>query len=439
MENRKVIIIGSGIGGLAAGHWLGERGFDVEIHEASDRPGGRMRTLRRNGDLIDVGAQFYHSNYHLSFSLMDAVNIRSDLRPIIGKILFALKDGTSFLYNSRNPYMRLLGLQGNMKLYWFVLRYILLGHRFPMYRIMKDIPEYDNVGVLDLFNSPADQRLRDFLVTPLSVGDNMGMPEWMNLYHFIHRFRITLFTKLVYLARGVASLPEELAKRMPVYYGSRARRLVMEKGRVVGVEMENGGEVKKAAHVIVAVDPASAAPLMPEEMDKQRRFFDSIVYASLPMPVFFLDRPLRKDVWCYFIDPGLRTPFMFAVDERAKAPEMIPGNKSVLTVWSGHPTSNELFEQPDDVIIEKARRDIEIMIPGVAQWIEDAAMVRHPYGVARYSPGDYKKVLNFIEQAKDLKGVSFVSSVLGGTSMEASIASAKAAVGRVCQWGGTIS
>jgi protoporphyrinogen oxidase len=191
--------------------------------------------------------------------------------------------------------------------------------------------------------------------------------------------------------------------------------------------------------VVVAVDPASAAPLMPDDMEDQRRFFESIVYASLPMPVFFLDRPLRKDVWCYFNDPGLRTPFMFAVDERAKAPEMVPGTKSVLTAWSGHPTSNELFEQPDDVIIEKARKDIEIMIPGVGHWIEDTTVVRHPYGVARYSAGDYKKVLDFIDQAKHLKGVSFVSSVLGGTSMEASIASAKAAVARVCQWGGIVS
>ena len=79
------------------------------------------------------------------------------------------------------------------------------------------------------------------------------------------------------------------------------------------------------------------------------------------------------------------------------------------------------------------------MIPGVANWVEDAAVVRHSYGVARYSAGDYKKVLDFIDQAKHLKGVSFVSSVLGGTSMEASIASARAAVGRVCQWGGTVS
>ena len=58
MENRKVIIVGAGIGGLSAGYWLSQRGFAVEILETSERPGGRMATIERKGDLVDIGAQF---------------------------------------------------------------------------------------------------------------------------------------------------------------------------------------------------------------------------------------------------------------------------------------------------------------------------------------------------------------------------------------------
>ena len=130
---------------------------------------------------------------------------------------------------------------------------------------------------------------------------------------------------------------------------------------------------------------------------------------------------------------------MFAVDEWAKAPEMVPSGKSVLTGWSGHPITDDLIDQPDDVIIKKARDDIEIMIPGFSHWIENATVVRHPYGVGRYPAGAYRRVLDFIDRAQHLKGISFVSSILGGTSMEASIISAREAVSRVCQWGGTVS
>ena len=86
MENRKIIIVGAGIGGLAAGYWLSQRGYAVEILESSDRAGGRMATIERNGDKVDVGAQFYHSDYRHAFQLMDAVGISGEKRKIKEKL-----------------------------------------------------------------------------------------------------------------------------------------------------------------------------------------------------------------------------------------------------------------------------------------------------------------------------------------------------------------
>ncbi len=437
MKKRKILVIGAGIGGLAAAYWVRERGYDVEILEASDRPGGRMATIERNGDLVDVGAQFYHSNYHHAFELMRAMNLENTRRPITGKVRFSFAGGSTLLYNPRVPYMKMLGFSGNLKLYWFILNYVLLGRSFPLYQITRDIPEYDGFEAADLYRGPSDKKLNDFLVTLVSMADNMGLPEWMSLYHYIHRFRITIFTRLLYLSRGVASLPEELAKSLTVRYESPVRKLVVENGRVVGVEMQADGSIKGAGHVVVAVPPPSAARIMPQELDEQKRFFDEVIYSPFPMPIFFLDRPLQKDVWCYFSDPGLRRTFMFAVDESAKAPEMNRSGKSVVTGWAGHPKTLDLIGQSDETIITNARADIEMMIPGFSNLIEEARVFRHPYGVARYPVGAYRRVIEFLERADKLKGVSFVSSVFGGSSMEAAILSAKSAVSRICAWGGT--
>jgi len=437
MENRKVIVIGAGIGGLAAGYWLCQRGYEVEILEASDRPGGRMLTLERKGDRVDVGAQFYHSDYRYAYELMDAVNLSSTKRTIAGKFQFRFEDGSTTIYDHRVPYMKMLGLRGNFKLYWFILKYVFLRHRFPMYRIVEDHPEYDNVEIRDLFKEPADQPLWDYLVTVMSMGENMGLPEWMSLYHFIHTFRLSTFSNFIGLSRGVASLPEELAKRLPVRYESPVRQLVMEKGRIVGVQMEKGGSVKKAGHVIVAAAPSSAARIMPEELDEQRRFFDSVIYSPFPMPIFYLDRPLRKDVWCYFNEPKQRRTFMFAVNGAAKVPEMVPSGNAILTAWSGYPTTLDLIDQPDDKLVKQAQDDIELAIPGFSKWVEEATVYRHPYAIARYPVGAYRRVLDFRKQANDLKGVSFVSDLFGGCYMEAAMWSAAQAVSRVCQWGGT--
>lgn len=428
MGQNRVIIIGAGIGGLAAGHWLTRKGFEVEILEAHDRPGGRMVTLERKGTRVDVGAQFFHSNYHRIFELIDAMNLRGTKRTIRGKIQFMLDDGSAYFYDSRIPYMKVLGLNGNLKLYQFILKYIVFGKRFPMYDIRKDIPEYDNADVLEPFRGPANQRLRDHLVTTAS----MGPPEQTSLYHFIHTFRFSGFTSFTALTGGIASLPEALARHMPIRYGAPVRQLVMEKDRVIGALMESDGSIKKADHVVVAVDPPSAAHLMPEELGEQRRFFESITYLPFPMPVFFLDRPLRKDVWCYFNPPGMKRTFMFAVDQNAKIPEMGSSGKSILNAWMGYPEPN-LIDKPDDEIIETARNDIELMLPGFSQWIEEALVFRHPYEVAGYPPGEYRRIIDFRERASRLKGISFVSDLFGGSYMEGATVSAAAAVRRICE------
>jgi protoporphyrinogen oxidase len=176
---------------------------------------------------------------------------------------------------------------------------------------------------------------------------------------------------------------------------------------------------------------------MPEEFVDQREFFESVTYSPFPMPVFFLDRPLRRDVWCYFNEPALRKTFMFAVDETSKIPEMVPSGKSIVTGWSGHPMTLDLIDRPDDEVIGTAQQDIELMIPGFSGYIEEATVFRHPYGVARYPTGSYRQVLDFKKQAEKLRGVSFVSDLFGGSYMEPAMSSAAEAVKRVCQWGGT--
>jgi len=201
--------------------------------------------------------------------------------------------------------------------------------------------------------------------------------------------------------------------------------------------MEGDGSVRKAGHVIVAVTPPAAVRMLPDDLDEQRRFMQSVLYVLMPMPVFFLDRPLRRDVWCYFNDPGQRRTFMFAIDALAKVPDMCPRGKSILTAWAHHPTTLELMRETDEQVLKKAREDLDVMIPGVSRWIEEARVFRHPFVNAIYPPGSYRRVLDFQAGASRLQGVSFVSSALEGTSMEAAMTSAASAVQRVCAWGGT--
>ena len=437
MENRKVIIIGAGIGGLSAGYWLQRRGYQVEILEALDRPGGRMATIERNGDKVDVGAQFFHSNYVHAFDLIDAFGLRRTLKDIEGKVVFRFADGAQLDFTPRSLYMRGLGLANNARLYGFALKHIIFGHRSPMYRIEEDRPERDDVEIASFFNKPSERKLRD-LFTGIALASNMTEPEWMSLYHFIQLLRIDMFTQYSVLTGGSASLTDEMARSLPVRCDSPVRQLVMEKGRVVGVQMEEDGSVSRAGHVIVAAAAPSVGRMLPEELAEPRDFFESVVQAPLPMPVFFLDRPVRRDVWAYFNQPTVKRTFSFAVDGSVKCPEMVPSGKGVVSAWSCYPNTLDLVGRSDDEITKKALEDLESVIPGITGWVEEARVFWHKEaGMGHYPTGSYRRVLDFKEKAKDLRGVSFVSDIFGGCFMEAAMVSANEAVKRVCGWGGT--
>jgi protoporphyrinogen oxidase len=437
MENRRVIIIGAGIGGLTAGYWLSQRGYQVEILEALDRPGGRMATVERNGDKVDVGAQFFHSNYVHAFDLMDVFGLRRTLKEIGARVLFRFADGAQLEFTPRSLYMKGLGLANNAKLYGFVLQKIILTHRPPMYRIEEALPERDEVEIADFFKKPSEQKLRD-LFTAIALASNMTEPEWMSLYHFIQLLRIDLFTKYSVLSGGTASLSDAMARSLPVRCDSPVRQLVMEKGRVVGVQMEEDGAVKKAGHVIVATAAPSVGRMLPDELADQRGFFESVVQAPLPMPVFFLDRPVKKDVWAYFNQPTVKKTFSFAVDGSVKCPEMVPSGKGVVSAWSCYPNTLDLVGRSDEEITKKALEDLESVIPGITGWVEEARVFWHKEaGMGHYPAGSYRRVLDFKEKAKDLRGVSFVGDIFGGCFMEAAMVSAAEAVKRVCGWGGT--
>ena len=60
LTDKKIIIIGAGISGLAAAKKLKAAGFTVVVLEAQEKSGGRLRTDRSIGIAFDEGASWIH-------------------------------------------------------------------------------------------------------------------------------------------------------------------------------------------------------------------------------------------------------------------------------------------------------------------------------------------------------------------------------------------
>src|SRR5690606_19237651 len=63
MNPKKVLIVGSGLGGLTTALRLATKGFEVSILEKHHRAGGRLNLLEKDGFKFDLGPTFFSMSY----------------------------------------------------------------------------------------------------------------------------------------------------------------------------------------------------------------------------------------------------------------------------------------------------------------------------------------------------------------------------------------
>ncbi|XEC95637.1 flavin monoamine oxidase family protein [Paenibacillus tarimensis] len=83
---KKIVIIGAGLAGLAAGSLLKDAGHDVKIIEANDRVGGRVYTLRApfsDGLYMEAGAMRIPESHYLVFEYIQKFGLQ--IRPFINE------------------------------------------------------------------------------------------------------------------------------------------------------------------------------------------------------------------------------------------------------------------------------------------------------------------------------------------------------------------
>ncbi len=100
---KDVIIIGAGMSGLSAAHYLQKQGKTVQIIESKNKVGGRVSTEEKDGYLLDRGFQVFLTNYPEAKAILDYDKL--DLKPFLpgSKLLLADGSKTFFADPLRNP------------------------------------------------------------------------------------------------------------------------------------------------------------------------------------------------------------------------------------------------------------------------------------------------------------------------------------------------
>ncbi|MGA8743024.1 MAG: NAD(P)/FAD-dependent oxidoreductase [Terracidiphilus sp.] len=73
----RILVIGAGMAGLTAARTLADAGRHVLVLEARDRVGGRIRTLRDQSEILELGAEFIHGHPDELWGLIHEAGLRT--------------------------------------------------------------------------------------------------------------------------------------------------------------------------------------------------------------------------------------------------------------------------------------------------------------------------------------------------------------------------
>ena len=258
-----IIIVGAGLAGLTCAKVLHERRQPFMILEASDGPGGRVRTdVSPSGFRLDRGFQVLFTAYpaarrHLSLA-------RLDLRPFDpGAII--VKDGKRRTLSDPTRDLAALPASAFNGMASFSDKRLVLKLRREVKRTpLAEIFSGDDTSTLEY--------LRDFGFSERFV-DNFARPFYGGIFldrsletsaaMFRFTFKMLSEGEIVVPAEGIGAITEQIVRLLPVNdvrYLARVVEVLTDGTRAYGVRTDEGAVVEADA-VVVAADPPTTARL----------------------------------------------------------------------------------------------------------------------------------------------------------------------------------
>jgi oxygen-dependent protoporphyrinogen oxidase len=459
-RNRRVVIIGGGISGLAAAHRFVERAgerdgkaTEVLLLERSARVGGTLRTYRRDGFLLEAGPDSFISEKPEALELAKRIGLESHL---IGtgdehRRSFIVRDG------------RLLPVPEGFQL-------LAPSRMWPF--ITSGIFSWQGKArmALELFlprrlheNGSSDESLAEFvrrrfgrealerMAQPMVGGIYTADPETLSLKATMPRFlemerkyrsliwamwnarrklgreelrstsgaRYSLFLSL---DEGMQLLSDTLAARLPagtIRLNTNVSRLSFNKEKKVWAVQVEGAEAINADAVCLAL-PAYAAGALLEQVDAELASeLSGIPYASTATINFGWRRediPHPLDGFGFVVPFAERRTILACTFTSVKFKGRAPEGHAVLRAFVGGALQPEMFALDEDEMTRRVLDDLRVLM-GIEKPPLFAVVEKWPRSMAQYMIGHLERVARIKRRVYSLGSLQLAGNAYHGAGI----------------------
>lgn len=290
----EVIIIGAGLSGLACALELINQGVRVQLLEQEDAPGGRVRTDKVEGFLLDRGFQVYLDAYPNAGKLLDLAAL--DLRPFEpGAILFENATQHRLMDVFRRPASAVSSALSPIGS--FLDKALVAKLRFSL-----------KFSSLNTINSRENHTTQDYLKR-FGFSDGMIDHFFRSFYGGIFlenelrtssrmfEFTFKMFTEgsATLPAQGMEEIPRQLAARLP----AGTLRCNTTVAAIRGLEVTLASGEKLTPEQLVLAVPSDAAQKILPALDLPTRAWRSVTNCYFAAPC----SPLNEAIIALSADP----------------------------------------------------------------------------------------------------------------------------------------
>lgn len=264
MNDFSTVIIGGGISGLTCAKYLNEKGYSFMLLEGSDALGGRVRTDKVDGFLLDRGFQILLTNYPEAKKVLNYNNL--DLKYFGSGAMIKAEKG---FMKMENPFRN--------KMAYLTMAFSSVGSLSDKLKIRKFANELSEIPDDEFFEMDATDTLtflRNYGWSEKMI-NNFFKPFYGGVFlendlitssnFFQFTFKQFFKGDAAIPADGMQAIPEQIAEMLP-------RNCIRKNARVKGFEGKqiflDGGEVITADRIVVATDPKTGDKLLGETNER---------------------------------------------------------------------------------------------------------------------------------------------------------------------------
>lgn len=434
----RVIVVGAGVSGLAAGYRLKERGFDVTVLESTDHVGGKTASIRRDGFVVNTGATVLGGSYEAMLRLARDVGAEGqivEVAPTIGVV----RDRRVHWLRGAPPgalvdfaRTKLISGRSKVRLGRLALDAVRArkkaGYDQPQLRAQLDT---ESVG--EYCDRRLNAELRDRFIAPL-VG---GLFGWSGATSSVADLYFTIVKVLgggmLGYRGGIDFFARAVADRLHVETSAEVTMIERDSDGVDVSWTKDGAEHRERVAGVVTTVPAPRVPAIYPGLDPriQGILLEGMPQASFLSIRFALTRVPEPEALLVIVPEGELDGIATVMFEHHISPGCAPDGKGLVGVLLYDEWVKAHAGDTDDQVIEAVLPALDHVVPGIAGMVQFAEITRWPLGAVHTVPGVHKRVAEIDRLYDPWHRVQLAGDFLSLPSINGSVVSGEAAAARL--------